>query len=349
MRHFISIRSALVALLVVFALSTASAKAEPKLWFNSKAPNFTLTDTKGKKVSLKKYRNKKSVVIAFWSPDFQGSVGELAKLEKIIRDNKLTKKVKVLAVTFGKEVSQRDAAKKKAKEAGIKSTILFEKRTDLSASANVYMVTRLPTFFLVNKKGDLASGAITSVAGSVGGMSFKEYLKDVVDGKKMEACAFKPDRLSGSSYKSIYDMVGKKAPDFTAIDSKGKKRTLSSYKGKKEVAIVFWYPGCGHCRRELPQISDYEKKWAKKQKVQVMAVCIDDTANGEKDAIKFFDIAEIKYPLIIDKGGKVNSKYNVHSVPTMFLIDKKGVIQEAFVGEFSMVADILHCLFSKMK
>ena len=349
MRYIINSRPALVVFITLLVATAASAQTDQKLWFNKKAPNFTLTDTKNKKVSLKKYRNKKTVVIAFWSPEVQYSVGELAALEKIIRDSSLTKKVKVLAVTFGKEVSQRDAAKKKAKEAGLTSTILFEKKLDLSASAIVYMVTRLPTFYIVNKKGNLVSGAITSVLGSVGGKSFKDYLKDVVNGKKKEACAFKPERQTDRLYRDVYGMVGKKAPDFSATDTDGKKRSLSSYKGKKEVAVVFWSPGCGHCRRELPQISAFEKKWAKKQKVQVLAVCTRDKEQDKKDAKKFFDIADMNMPLIIDKGGKISSKFHIVGVPTMFLIDKNGVVQDAFVGEFSLVADILHCLFSKMK
>ena len=41
---------------------------------------------------------------------------------------------------------------------------------------------------------------------------------------------------------------GNKAPDFTALDQKGKKVKLSSFKGKKNVVLYFYpkdmTPGC---------------------------------------------------------------------------------------------------------
>ena len=263
--------------------------------------------------------------------------------------NAAAKKVKVLAITFAKEQADRDAAKKKFKEENLNFTILFEKREDLSNVAAQYMIRGLPSFYVVNKKGKLATAAINEVNGKVGGTPFKTMLKNIVNGKTITGCSFKPEPNTDKAYKQVYDLVGKTAPEISARDMDGKTQTLSSFKGKNNVVLVFWMPSCGHCRFELPQLKEYADKWGGKQNVKFLAVNIKDDKESIDAARTFINNFDINFPVITDTGGKIGEKYGVFSVPTLLLVDKKGIIRQAFVGEFSLPADVLHCEFGNMK
>ena len=318
------------------------------LWLNDAAPDFSLENTDGKKVSLGQFKGKNPVIVAFWHPQMDTSVQQIKELQNMLKD-KAFKDVKVLAVTFGTEVKDRDAAREAFKKAGVSFPILFEKRTDASAAPVAYMVTGLPAFYVVTKAGKLAAPPVTFVTGDIGGRKFPQVLKDALTGKPLDACAFAPeDRPDDPNYKKLFDMVGKKAPDFSATDTNGDKQSLSYYKGKKNVLLIFFYPGCSHCRREVPQLSSYNDKWAKKQNVQLLAVNIDEKDQARTDAVKFIKLFNMKFPLINQKNDEVSGKYGVNSVPTLFLIDKKGIVRKVFVGEFAMPGDIIRCLAGKL-
>ena len=70
-------RALLAALVVVcFASGIAARKADemppPKIKVGDMAPDFTLTDQSGKKVSLHDFRGKKNVALAFYIFAFTG-------------------------------------------------------------------------------------------------------------------------------------------------------------------------------------------------------------------------------------------------------------------------------------
>lgn len=349
-RHGLRILLSVIIVAIVLAggmIRPGAKEKAPMIWLNQTPPNFTLTDVGGKKVTLSQFRNKKTVVVAFWMPNAPASIPQLKELKKIVSDKTIAKKVKVLAITFAKEQTERDAAKKKFKDEKLNFTILFEKREDLSNVAAQFMVRGLPAFYVVNKKGKLATAAVNEVNGKVGGTPFKTVLKNIVNGKTIAGCSFKPEPNKDPQYKAVYGLVGKAAPEISAKDLSGKAQTLSSHEGKNNVVLVFWMPGCGHCRFELPQLKEYADKWGGKQKVKFITVNIDDRPDSKAAIKTFTDNFDIDFPVINDDG-KIGGKYGVHSVPTLILVDKKGIIREAFVGEFSLPADVLHCEFGKM-
>jgi len=338
-----------VSLLLFVLLLANAVRAEkaPSLWLNEPAPGFTLENAEGKKVSLSQFKGKNPVIVAFWHPQMDLSVQQLKELNKVLKD-KAFKDVKVLAVTFGKEVKDRDASREAFKKAGLKFPLLFEKRTDASAAPVEYLVNSLPSFYIIDKKGNLAAPPLAFVSETVNGKSFAGFLKDVLAGKPVSACDFAPPARDDEPYKKLFDMIGKKAPDFSAVDTSGVKQSLSYYKGKRNVLLVFFYPGCPHCRRELPLLGGYDTKWAAKQKVQLMAVNIDGSDAAQAESIKFFKLFGMSFPLINQGKNPINELYDVHSVPTAFFIDKKGNVRHVFVGEFAMPGDVIRCLADKM-
>ena len=116
------------------------------------------------------------------------------------------------------------------------------------------------------------------------------------------------------------------APDFELTDQYGTIRRLSDYRGKV-VFLNFWATWCPPCRNELPYIQAlYEKYSDPDSEVVVMGVAAPNDS-GEKDAEGIADFLAdngCSFPVVMDEGGAVMSKYYVRSFPSTFMIDRDG-------------------------
>ncbi|HEV7930787.1 MAG TPA: peroxiredoxin [Actinomadura sp.] len=126
--------------------------------------------------------------------------------------------------------------------------------------------------------------------------------------------------------------VGDKAPDFELKDQHGTPVKLSDFRGKKNVALVF-YPLAfsGICTGELCAIRDELPTLGDEDEFQVLAVSIDSVfthrAWGEQEKYQF--------PLLSDfwPHGAVAQAYGVFdeakglATRGTFIIDKEGVVR----------------------
>jgi peroxiredoxin len=118
------------------------------------------------------------------------------------------------------------------------------------------------------------------------------------------------------------------APDFTLNDLSGKKVTLSQFRGKV-VILNFWSIWCGPCLAEMPSLNKLYLEF-KDRGLVVMAVAEDP---AEKPLRSYIQEKGIAFTILMDKDKKVYFKYSLFGIPVTFLIDKKGVIAEKFIGE----------------
>jgi peroxiredoxin Q/BCP len=95
------------------------------------------------------------------------------------------------------------------------------------------------------------------------------------------------------------------APDFALKDQAGKDVTLSAFRGKQPVVLIF-YPGdmTAGCTLQLCAVRD---DWTKFQRagVPVFGVNHGDTASHKA----FVDRHSFPFPLLIDTDKKVSAKY----------------------------------------
>lgn len=118
-----------------------------------------------------------------------------------------------------------------------------------------------------------------------------------------------------------------KAPDFTLVDTKGKKIKLSDYKGKV-VILDFWATWCPPCRRGIPDLIDIQKQY--KNKVAIIGVSLD--TDTKDNVVPFMKSFGINYPVVFGTPEVVENYGNIQAIPTSFVIDKKGNIVNQHVG-----------------
>ena len=117
-----------------------------------------------------------------------------------------------------------------------------------------------------------------------------------------------------------------KAPNFTLEDLNGKNVKLSDFKGKV-VIINFWATWCPPCKAEIPDFIELYKTYQKKGLV-ILGIALD---NKEK-VVKFVKDNGINYPVLMGNQEVSNLYGGISGIPTSFVVDRKGIIKNVFVG-----------------
>ncbi|MBP5278219.1 MAG: AhpC/TSA family protein [Prevotella sp.] len=130
--------------------------------------------------------------------------------------------------------------------------------------------------------------------------------------------------LYGKALKQYADkyMVDKNMPDFTLADAKGKKHNLKKLlKGQNYMIVDFWASWCKPCRRGLPFMRDYAKKY-KKEKLVMLNVSID---KKKDDWLKADKEENLPWTSVWDDQG-VAASLDVRAIPSVWLLDKNGKV-----------------------
>lgn len=118
--------------------------------------------------------------------------------------------------------------------------------------------------------------------------------------------------------------IGEKAPDFSGNSFTGEEIKLSDFKNKILI-LDFWASWCSPCRKEMPFLIELHEKFENKD-FEIIAINID---TKESKAQNFLEKLETKpnFPLLWDKSSKIPPKFKLETMPTTYLIDKKGIIR----------------------
>ena len=120
--------------------------------------------------------------------------------------------------------------------------------------------------------------------------------------------------------------VGDKAPLIEAIDSKGNKINLKSYKGKK--VILYFYPkdNTPGCTAEACNLRDNYSVLLEKG-----FVIIGVSADSEKSHENFINKYELPFPLITDTDKKVIQDYGAWGEKMMYGKSYEGILRKTFI------------------
>lgn len=130
----------------VHPFKAQASKPKPEGGANE-APDFTLTDSNGKTVSLSDYRGKKVVILDFWATWCGPCRAAMPLIQSFYDKNK--KNVEVLSIN---EQESSDRVNAFLKQTGYTYRVLLDKDGKVESSYRVYGI---PTLFVVDKDGDL--------------------------------------------------------------------------------------------------------------------------------------------------------------------------------------------------
>lgn len=134
--------------------------------------------------------------------------------------------------------------------------------------------------------------------------------------------------------------VGQKAPEFTLFDTDRKPRSLREFNGRN--LVLAFFPGAftGVCTKEMCTFRDSLSKF-NESNAQVVGISVDGPFANKAFAEK----NNLQFPLLSDYSREVSGKYGgIHenfagltgysaSKRAAFVVDKKGVIQYAWISE----------------
>lgn len=124
-------------------------------------------------------------------------------------------------------------------------------------------------------------------------------------------------------------LTGQQAPNIQLTTLDGKPFQLSDYRGKK-VILNFWATWCPPCKAEMPDMQKFYEEHR-----EIVAVNLTSAEKNKEDIQKFMEEYGIGFTIPLDQTGAVAQQFEVYSIPTSYLIDKKGIIGQRVMGPMS--------------
>jgi thiol-disulfide isomerase/thioredoxin len=123
------------------------------------------------------------------------------------------------------------------------------------------------------------------------------------------------------------DRVGAFAPPWVGVEPIGDAPASVSALRGKVVLLDFWATWCGPCRILAPKLSALQARYGA-QGLQVVGV----TTESSEGAALFAQRTSMRYPIAVDPRAETTRAYAVSALPTLFVIDKRGVVRDVAVG-----------------
>lgn len=121
--------------------------------------------------------------------------------------------------------------------------------------------------------------------------------------------------------------AGQRAPDFQLTTLEGDVIQLSDYRGTR-VMLNFWGSWCPPCRAEMPDM----EKFHQEHDIQILAVNLTPTETTITDVDEFVDEYGLTFTIPLDEDLLVAGLYQIQPVPTTYMIDSEGIIQQKAIG-----------------
>ena len=118
------------------------------------------------------------------------------------------------------------------------------------------------------------------------------------------------------------------APDLLLKSLDGRSVGLSEFKGQKKVVVSFWSSSSRPCRMELASLRSLYKR-QDELGFAILAVNVDADANA---AARYAKEQQLPFPVLLDPSRQAAKAFGVQAVPSLFLIDKRGIVVRSTRG-----------------
>jgi thiol-disulfide isomerase/thioredoxin len=278
---------------------------------------------------------------ASWCGFCKKSLPKLEEMQKSYEG----KPFKVMAISMDTIVAEADPQNPRAK----KKEDVLQQWKDMNLTlpqaldsnkdgASKFKVASFPTMFLLGKSGKVERAY--SGAGAVNDGSLKSDVDTLLSGKALPPQPVAATPPPQQQPRPALEMAGKPAPTgaFT-LASDGSSMNLNS---SDEVTVAFFYASwCGFCKKTLPQLSTLAQEYSGKP-VRFVGITQDTIVDAPDPAkpkgktkeqlVAQWKELNVTFPQALDPAQIGKEQLKVQSFPTMFLIDRNGKIDKAYVG-----------------
>ena len=98
---------------------------------------------------------------------------------------------------------------------------------------------------------------------------------------------------------------------------------IPGFRSSKKAVVVIFETDCPTCQLALPYLNAL-----KEDSIQVIGLSQDD----ERSTREFVRQLKISYPVELDTGLKISRAYDPQNVPTFYLLNESGQVQQTLVG-----------------
>jgi thiol-disulfide isomerase/thioredoxin len=124
------------------------------------------------------------------------------------------------------------------------------------------------------------------------------------------------------------EFVGTFAPQLTGLSAATGTLPASVNALRGRVAVIeFWATWCGPCRMTMPVLDGWQSRYGA-QGLSVIGITTEPPTN----AATFATQIGVHYSIASDPSGATSTAYGVRNIPTVFVIDKRGVVREVSIG-----------------
>jgi thiol-disulfide isomerase/thioredoxin len=124
------------------------------------------------------------------------------------------------------------------------------------------------------------------------------------------------------------DLVGAMAPTWRDVESVSGSFPPSVAAARGRVVLLdFWATWCTPCRIVMPKLGALQARYGG-QGLSVLGVSAEDT----QEVAAFAQRMPLRYAVAVDKHAQTTRSYGVVSLPTLVVIDKRGVVRDVSVG-----------------
>jgi thiol-disulfide isomerase/thioredoxin len=285
------------------APSIQPSKLPLGLRVGTQAPPFELPSLDGPPVSLDELRGAgRPVLLVSADPGCRPCASLLPEVAGWQREYAETLTVAVL--TRGTV----EANRRKLGSIGI-ARVLLQKQQEV---VEVYHTTATPSAVLVNADGKIAAPV------AAGPDEIRRLLERAV----------KPPELRGEGHP-----IGSPAPPIRLPDLNGAAFDLEDRAGQPTV-LLFWNPGCGFCRRMVPDLKAWE---AGRPPDNGLVLVSSGTASANRDM-------GLSSAVLLEEDFAVGRSYGASGTPSAVLIDEYGLVASALMVGASGVLALLERL-----
>jgi cytochrome c biogenesis protein CcmG, thiol:disulfide interchange protein DsbE len=121
--------------------------------------------------------------------------------------------------------------------------------------------------------------------------------------------------------------TGEQAPEIAGTGLHGEPVSLGRLRGSV-VVLCFWTNSC--CGDRLKQLEPYYRQ----NKDKGLVILAINEGNTGENVVSYAKANSLTFQILTDEGGIRAREYGVFGFPTIYIIDRKGIIRKKILGEF---------------